>query len=254
MQQKRKYAAHFEYPDKTIKELGVVRAWVDLLEGRYHSPACGPHPNHAPDCVVLDRAQRPVGVEVCELVDRGAIEKHLHGSRNYKLYGEREFLSAVAGILARKASRKYHGAYAKLIVLIHTDEYDLTYERCAEWLRENIFFRVPKLAEAYIIFSYRPQVSYRYLRIRLRAHTFRDEVFAVVRRIPRGKTRTYREVAAAAGRPRAWRAVGNILNTNYDPRIPCHRVVRSDGRPGGWNRGAAAKRRLLEEERSSGAD
>lgn len=77
---------------------------------------------------------------------------------------------------------------------------------------------------------------------------FRDAVFAVVRLIPEGKTRTYREVAAAAGSPRASRAVGNALNTNYDPAIPCHRVVRSDGTPGGYNRGADQKKKRLQAE------
>jgi O-6-methylguanine DNA methyltransferase len=78
---------------------------------------------------------------------------------------------------------------------------------------------------------------------------FRARVLAVVQEIPAGSTLTYREVAARAGSARAYRAVGNILHTNYDLQVPCHRVVRSDGKPGGWNRGAAAKARLLEEER-----
>jgi len=56
---------------------------------------------------------------------------------------------------------------------------------------------------------------------------------------------TYKEVAAAAGNPRAARAVGTIMSTNYDSDIPCHRVVRSDGAPGGYNRGAERKRELL---------
>ena len=59
---------------------------------------------------------------------------------------------------------------------------------------------------------------------------------------------TYKEVATKAGRPRAYRAVGNILNTNYDSKIPCHRVVRSDGTAGGWNRGTKKKAQLLKEE------
>ncbi len=59
---------------------------------------------------------------------------------------------------------------------------------------------------------------------------------------------TYKEVAAAAGNPRAYRAVGNILNKNYDPAIPCHRVVRSDGRTGGYNRGENMKKQKLIEE------
>lgn len=78
--------------------------------------------------------------------------------------------------------------------------------------------------------------------------TFRDRVFAVVARIPEGRTLTYGEVAAAAGSPRAYRAVGNILNANYNPDIPCHRVVRSDGTPGGYNRGPALKVRRLQDE------
>ena len=77
---------------------------------------------------------------------------------------------------------------------------------------------------------------------------FADKVFAVVRRIPKGTTMTYKDVAAAVGRPRAYRAVGNILNSNYDPEIPCHRVVRSDGSAGGYNRGAQLKAEILERE------
>lgn len=59
---------------------------------------------------------------------------------------------------------------------------------------------------------------------------------------------TYQEVARRAGRPRAFRAVGNILNKNYDPSIPCHRVVRSDGKLGGYNRGAENKQKILRKE------
>lgn len=59
---------------------------------------------------------------------------------------------------------------------------------------------------------------------------------------------SYRQVAAAAGRPRAYRAVGNILKWNYDPAIPCHRVIRADSQPGGYNRGTAQKVEMLKRE------
>jgi len=59
---------------------------------------------------------------------------------------------------------------------------------------------------------------------------------------------TYSEVARRLGNAKAARAVGNVLNTNYDPNIPCHRVVRSDGKAGGYNRGAAQKKKLLQKE------
>jgi len=80
---------------------------------------------------------------------------------------------------------------------------------------------------------------------------FRERVLAIVRAIPNGETRTYREVAVAAGNPRAARVVGSILHTNYDPEVPCHRVIKSDGSAGGYNRGAARKRELLTRERAA---
>jgi O-6-methylguanine DNA methyltransferase len=80
--------------------------------------------------------------------------------------------------------------------------------------------------------------------------SFSEKVFRVVGKIPRGQILTYQEVARRAGRPRAYRAVGNILNKNRDPEIPCHRVVRSDGQLGGYNRGHAAKTKLLQAERT----
>jgi O-6-methylguanine DNA methyltransferase len=78
---------------------------------------------------------------------------------------------------------------------------------------------------------------------------FSEAVYRAVSQIPLGQTMTYKEVARAAGRPRAYRAVGNILNKNRDfENIPCHRVIRSDGKPGGYALGENKKRRLLEEE------
>lgn len=78
--------------------------------------------------------------------------------------------------------------------------------------------------------------------------TFREKVLEVVKHIPTGKTMTYGEVAEAAGSPNAYRAVGSIMKYNYEPNIPCHRVVRSDGTLGQYNRGAERKEALLREE------
>lgn len=78
--------------------------------------------------------------------------------------------------------------------------------------------------------------------------SFREKVLSVVAGIPRGKTMTYAEVARRAGSPKASRAVGSILRRNFDPRVPCHRVIRSDGSLGRYNRGTSEKERLLREE------
>lgn len=80
----------------------------------------------------------------------------------------------------------------------------------------------------------------------MRKTPFADLVREAVRQIPKGETKTYGEVAAAVGRPGAARAVGTIMKNNFDPTVPCHRVIRSDGTIGDYNRGGAAeKRRLL---------
>jgi O-6-methylguanine DNA methyltransferase len=71
--------------------------------------------------------------------------------------------------------------------------------------------------------------------------SFRDKVMEIVRNIPAGTVMTYGQVAKLAGSGRAARAVGNIMKQNYNPEIPCHRVVRTDGTAGGYNRGAANK-------------
>ena len=79
--------------------------------------------------------------------------------------------------------------------------------------------------------------------------SFREKVLHVVAEIPRGEVLSYGEVAGIAGSPGAARAVGNIMKQNYDSAIPCHRVIRADGTLGGYNRGGASKRRLLESEK-----
>jgi methylated-DNA-[protein]-cysteine S-methyltransferase len=79
--------------------------------------------------------------------------------------------------------------------------------------------------------------------------TFTEKVREVVSKIPKGKVMTYKEVATKAGNTRASRAVGTIMAGNYDLKIPCHRVIRTDGKIGNYNRGGEkAKRALLKRE------
>lgn len=75
--------------------------------------------------------------------------------------------------------------------------------------------------------------------------SFTERVRAVVKNIPTGSVMTYKDVAIAAGNPRAARAVANIMAKNYDPAVPCHRVIRTDGQLGGYNRGGTSKKRAL---------
>ncbi len=81
--------------------------------------------------------------------------------------------------------------------------------------------------------------------------TFTEKVYNVTRKIPKGSVLTYKEVAKLAGNPKAVRAVGTILSKNFNPEIPCHRVIRSDGKMGGYNRGGIkAKAEILKQEKN----
>lgn len=79
---------------------------------------------------------------------------------------------------------------------------------------------------------------------------FEEKIYKVVAKIPTGETATYKQIAVAAGYPKAYRAVGNALNKNPFPseKVPCHRVVRSDRRIGGYLLGKKEKIKLLKME------
>jgi len=78
--------------------------------------------------------------------------------------------------------------------------------------------------------------------------TFNQKVLQVVKKIPRGEVLSYKEVAEKAGRPRAWRVVAQILKKNHNPKIPCHRVIKSNKEIGGFNQGKRKKISLLRKE------
>jgi len=78
---------------------------------------------------------------------------------------------------------------------------------------------------------------------------FEKEVLVATFRIPCGKVSTYKRIAEKVGRPHAYRAVANALHKNpLHPVVPCHRVVRSDGRFGGEKKRAESRRKLVKKE------
>ena len=87
--------------------------------------------------------------------------------------------------------------------------------------------------------------------MKLSGTKFQLKVWAYLRKIPRGKVKTYTQVAKAIGKPRAVRAVANAIGKNpYAPKIPCHRVIRSAGSLGGYSGkgGVKTKKFLLKKE------
>ena len=87
--------------------------------------------------------------------------------------------------------------------------------------------------------------------MRLKGTQFQLKVWSYLKKIPKGKLKTYAEVAKAIGKPKAVRAVANAIGKNpFPPKIPCHRVIRSDGKLGGYSAkgGIKTKKKLLKNE------
>ena len=85
----------------------------------------------------------------------------------------------------------------------------------------------------------------------LKGTKFQKKVWKYLKKIPKGQVRTYLDVAKAINKPKAFRAVANAVRKNpYAPKIPCHRVIRSDGSLGGYSGpgGIKTKRKLLKSE------
>lgn len=79
--------------------------------------------------------------------------------------------------------------------------------------------------------------------------SFDERVWEKLKKIPKGKVATYKQIAMALGNPNAARAVGNACNRNpFAPKLPCHRVVKSTGELGGYAGGIAKKTMLLRRE------
>ncbi|RLE47958.1 cysteine methyltransferase [Candidatus Woesearchaeota archaeon] len=79
--------------------------------------------------------------------------------------------------------------------------------------------------------------------------TFFEDVYSLCKKIPKGRVTTYKEIGRKLGRKgQVYRAVGVALNRNPYKSVPCHRVVLSNGRVGGFARGVAAKIKLLKSE------
>tara|TARA_B100000029_G_scaffold163315_2_gene159430 strand:+ start:6417 stop:6692 length:276 start_codon:yes stop_codon:yes gene_type:complete len=85
----------------------------------------------------------------------------------------------------------------------------------------------------------------------LKGTKFQLKVWKYLKRIPKGKVKTYKQVAIAINRPKSARAVANACGKNpYAPKIPCHRVIKSNGHLGGYSGkgGLNTKKKLLKSE------
>lgn len=78
--------------------------------------------------------------------------------------------------------------------------------------------------------------------------SFNKKCYDILKKVPKGKVTTYKSISEKL-KTKAYRSVGNAMNRNpYAPKIPCHRVINSNGRIGGFNKGIKNKIKLLKKE------
>ena len=164
------YASFFDWPDKPIKELGIVRDLLDSIEtdgGNHGIVKVHHHRPDPPDCVGTSANGERTAFEVTEFVDEKAIVRNKRGENVLKEWGKRELTLKINSIVKNKDSKAYHGGpYSKLALVIHTDEPLLSDIGCNEILREQKFGPCQRITDIWLLFSYVPgRQSYPYLRL-----------------------------------------------------------------------------------------
>ncbi len=139
-----------------------------------------------------------------------------------------------------------NGGRGRKVILLHLG---FSMEKASEYLPSRIIRKTPLPASVKDQFSryFRGSLRTFSLNYHLEGTDFEKAVWEALKKIPYGETRTYQWLAREVGNPRGVRAVGQALSRNPLPIVlPCHRVIQSDGKLGGYSSGVDRKRRLLE--------
>ena len=172
MRKQRKYASFYEWPDKRIKEFGIVQELVQSLATQGFDLG-DPQVHHSdpPDCVCEDGAGNLVALELVELVSQEAIERNEKGEHVYRWWEPADIRSEVAKLLARKDAKKFGGGpYSGIAVVIHTDEPALTADEAREALTGTVFGPFEQVTRAFLMFSYMPSKGHEVLQLSVVAH------------------------------------------------------------------------------------
>ena len=158
LKKRRKYANFFEAPTKELKELSVSEEWLSTygVEHGYDEKSLVACNNQWPDCEVKMYSGGLCGIEVTELVDQECIERNENNQDVYRLWNDDEIIEAIERRLKDKNTKSHGGKYQKLIVLIHTDEIEITSDRGNEAIGAHTFSGFKNIDDAYLVYSYEP--------------------------------------------------------------------------------------------------
>ena len=156
---KRRYASYFDWHIKGRKELGVLEELIRSMEiegpSSYHSPRIqDPDP---PDCSALDAQGALVGFEIAELVSEDAVRRTEQGETLVSDWTPHMVALALNSILLEKDGKSFVGGpYARIAVLVHTDEYLIAYDEVRPYVEGRSFGPFKTIDEAYLLLSYNP--------------------------------------------------------------------------------------------------
>lgn len=155
----RRYSNFFEAPSKELKELNVAKKWLDAYgcEHGYAVDTLVVVDDEWPDCELMTSIGAPCGIEVTELVDRDCIVRNQREENVYRTWSDSDIVEAISDRLLDKSKKSHGGKYNKLIVLIHTDEFEISYDRYNNYLGEHLFALSENIDEAYLVYSYDPK-------------------------------------------------------------------------------------------------
>jgi hypothetical protein len=169
---RRKYAAFYDWHDKQIKELGIVKDFVESVAA-YGIQLKDPHLQEPdpPDCVCVDAAGKFVALEVVELVSQEAVERNEQGEKVYRWWEPDNIRGEIAKLLSRKDTKRFYGGpYADIGVLIHTDEPVLNANETRDALAGIAFGPFDQLTRAFLMFTYMPGKGREILQLSVAAH------------------------------------------------------------------------------------
>jgi SAM-dependent MidA family methyltransferase len=158
----RKSAAFWEWPDKSAKELEILKKLLNSMERdgirHYRNPRS--LKDNWPDCTIENEFGNSIAVEVTELVDEEVIQRCQRGEAVYRLWTDENIVDEVKKRMIKKDRKSFHGnLYSKVILLIHTDEFELIASRLFPALDKGKFPILRNIEEVFVICSYDPETK-----------------------------------------------------------------------------------------------
>ena len=151
------YAPYWDYPDRPIKECGIVCDLLEAIEnqsGPQEIRKVRPNKPDPPDCIGITAIGERVAIEVTELVDQETVELNKLGKHVFKQWLPDELTTKLQEKITAKDSKEFHGGpYSKVVLVIHTDEPLLSRADCEKILCGKKFGPCKKINDAYLIFS-----------------------------------------------------------------------------------------------------